>query len=416
MPDIPRAVVALAGARDHFQLPLALAEVDWLHKLVTDFYWPADRTWFSSSLGALLSGDAVSARFRRGLESTKVEISGRAMCAFALMKASPRLKLNRYKDRLLGRKAGQIARRDNAALFCYSTYASEAFKDSDSSRYRFLFQLHPHPATVKAILSEEAERMPWARSSLGAEYELSLPERDYRELCREPDLANGWVVASRYTALTLAEHGVPLEKIHIVPYGINHERFQKRLRPPPVEKSFTVLFLGSMIQRKGLSYLLEAVRMLKTKSIRVKLCGRGIIDRELLSHYRDLPIEVRVGLSSQELVHEIHQGDILVLPSLVEGFAHVILEAMSCGLPVMATSHTCAPDVIVNGMHGFIVPIRDSEAIAEKLAWAVSNRAELADMGEAASDQSRLFTWGRFRAGIRDAYKEMINARMICLE
>jgi glycosyltransferase involved in cell wall biosynthesis len=119
-------------------------------------------------------------------------------------------------------------------------------------------------------------------------------------------------------------------------------------------------------------------------------------------------MEIMIGLPQQELVRRMHEADIFVLPSLAEGFAHVILEAMSCGLPVIATPHTCAPDVIVDGKHGFIVPIRDSERIAERLAWAIDRRTELASMGEAAALQARLFTWERFRSGVRQAYRKMV--------
>jgi glycosyltransferase involved in cell wall biosynthesis len=163
-----------------------------------------------------------------------------------------------------------------------------------------------------------------------------------------------------------------------------------------------------MIQRKGLSYLLEAIRLLKTDRIRLLLCGRGHVDRQLLAEYDDLAIEIKTGLPRGQLVHNIHMGDIFVLPSLVEGFGHVILENMACGLPVMATDHTCAPDIIREGQHGFLVPIQSAEALAERLDWGMRNRTELAEMGRAAAVRAREFTWEKFRAGIVDAYKSML--------
>jgi glycosyltransferase involved in cell wall biosynthesis len=128
----------------------------------------------------------------------------------------------------------------------------------------------------------------------------------------------------------------------------------------------------------------------------------------LLAHYSDLNLSVKVGLSRERLVREIQQSDLFVLPSLVEGFAHVILEAMACGVPVLTTSHTCAPDVMSHGEHGFVVPIRDSQAIATHLAWSMDNRADLATMGEAAAMRAGEFTWERFRSGVRGAYRRML--------
>ncbi len=81
---------------------------------------------------------------------------------------------------------------------------------------------------------------------------------------------------------------------------------------------------------------------------------------------------------------------------------------MSCGVPVITTPSTCGPDVMEDGREGFIIPIRDSEALAAKLEWAVSNRRDLAEMGVAAGKAADKFTWPAFRQGIRNAYKAML--------
>lgn len=405
----PKAVVVLAGARDHYQLPLALQEGKSLHTLVTDMYWPADRKWLSLSLNSFLPEDKVAARFCSGLDSRRVRVSAGALCASAIMKATKTARLNRYKDKILSKEAKRIALRNQAPLFCYSYYASEAFKPSgEVPRHRFLFQLHPHPKAVRGILLEEMNRVPQAKSSLIMEHELSLREQDFNELASEPNRANGWVAASSYTARTLSDQGIAEDQIHVVPYGVDASTFTRRLRPPSATMPFTIVCVGSLIQRKGLSYLLDAVRLLGSRRIRVLLCGRGVVDRPLIHQYSDLNLELNLGLSRNDLVRQIHNADVFVLPSLAEGFAHVILEAMSCGLPIIATDHTCAPDVIMEGEQGFIVPIRDPKAIAEKLAWGIDHRSDLASMGEAAATHARLFTWERFRAGIRAAYKQML--------
>lgn len=405
----PKAVVVLAGARDHYQLPLALHEGGLLQALLTDMYWPADKTWFAHSAGRLMPADVIASRYCVGLDSRRVRVSGKALGAAALMKAGRTTRLNRYKDKVLSREARRLALDAGAALFCYSYYASEAFKATgEVPAYRFLFQLHPHPESVRAILREEIDRVPQARFSLLAEHELALSGKELDELASEPHLANGWVVASRFTAQTLIERGIPADKIRIVPYGVDHMTFARRATPPAAGQPFTVLYVGSLSQRKGVSYLLDAARLLKSQNLRVLLCGRGTVDARLIAAYSDIPVEVKIGLSRPALIREMQAADVFVLPSLAEGFAHVILEAMSCGLPVIATPHTCAPDVIEPGKHGFMVPLRDAEAIAERLAWGMGNRTELAAMGEAAATQARLFTWERFRAGVRDAYGKMI--------
>jgi glycosyltransferase involved in cell wall biosynthesis len=417
----PRAVVALAGARDHYQLPLGLEEGDLLETLVTDLYWPTDQKWFAPAK-ALLPERALEGRVCAGLPSSRVRTAPGAFAAAAMLQASRRLgafnrlpsavhRLNRTKDRLLGQTAGQLAARSHAALFCYSYYAYHAFhSQKNANEHRFLFQVHPHPQAVRQILLEELEAVPQARESLEREYELGLPEEDLAHLTMEPLLANGWVVASSYTAQTLAAYGIPRERVYVVPYGVDHRLFANRTAAPRPTTPFTVVFAGSMVQRKGLAYLLEAIRLLGARRIRVVLCGRGFVDASLLAEYDDLTLQIRQSLPGAELVRQMQSSDVFVLPSLAEGFGHVILEAMSCGVPVIATQHTCAPDVMLDGQQGFIVPIRDARAIAEKLAWGLDHRDELAAMGQAAAAQARRFTWARFRKGIRDAYTGMIAA------
>ena len=412
MPEkLPKAVVAFAGARDHYQLPLALSEADLLQTFVTDTYWPADRQVFMRSLGKVLPASAIGARFCAGIPSRRVSVPARAFVAAAGMQIKRDLNWNAHKDASLSERARQVATRTGSAIFTYSYYAFEAFREGENRPpHRFLFQVHPHPQSIRTILRDELELTPHGQFSLRAEHELSWPDKYFQRLSQEPTLANGWVVASTYTARTLSDNGIPNEKIHVVPYGVDTSAFSKRIHAPNSDQPFRVLFIGSLIQRKGLSYLLDAVRQLKSRNVKVMLCGRGVVDSELIQTYSDLDIEVKIGLPRDELVRLVHTCDVFVLPSLIEGFAHVIVEAMACGLPVITTENTCGPDVLTEGQDGFIVPIRDARAIAEKLEWGISHRDELAAMGERAADTAALFTWERFRQGIRQAYAQMFEA------
>jgi glycosyltransferase involved in cell wall biosynthesis len=416
--DIPKAIVVFAGARDNYQLAWALNESGLLESLVTDTYWPGDRGWLAEGLRLIYSSEGAVAiphwarkRYCTGLSSDRVTVSGRALLSVLAMRLIPRQSLQIQRDRQLSRLAKSLALKRNAALFCYSYYAHEAFRPSAQRRnLRFLFQVHPHPLSVRALLSDELERAPIARASLMAEPDLGLPEERYEELVEEPHLANGWVVASSYTRQSLVEHGLPAERVHVVPYGVDTNVFHRRQKPSGTTGPCKVIFVGSLTQRKGLMYLLEAVRALKTRQLHLTLCGRGFVDYPLLDAYSDLNADIRINLPTSELVEEVKESHIFVFPSLVEGFGHVVLQAMSCGAPVIATDHTCAPDVMRDGEHGFIVPIRDAQAISEKLAWGLDHRSDLAGMGQAAAARAGLFTWERFREGIRDAYVSMVAA------
>ncbi len=408
---LPKAVVTHAGRRDSYQLALALDEGQLLESLITDFYWnPA----IYSVLKTVLPHRGVPERICRDLDPRRVHLAPKAVLADVAMKLIRGKDWHGYKDAALGDAARRQAIETHSALFSYSYYAHSAFRRADTElEYRFLFQLHPHPKSVQEVLAEEMERTPLARASLLMEAEMSLPPQAFELMAEEAQLANGWVAASRYTAQTLAAHGVPEGKIHVVPYGVSLTQFPPRVRPPAQDEPFTVIYVGSLIQRKGLSYLLDAVRALQKTGAKVRLIlrGRGGVDRNLLAHYSDIDFDLKLSVPLSELVRDLHRSDVFVLPSLTEGFAQVILEAMACGLPVITTANTCAPDVITDGMQGFILPIRDSGAITEKLVWGMEHRDALAEMGRQAAERAGFFSLERFRSGVRDAYRAMIESR-----
>ena len=406
---LPKAVVTHSGRRDSYQLALALDEGGLLESLITDSYWnPAAY----SLLKTVFPHRGIPERFCPGLDPRHVHSSLKATLIEIMAKLGPGRKLNPMKDIALGSAARRRAIATQSALFSYSYYASSAFRRNDLEiDHRFLFQLHPHPLSVRTLLMEEIERTPAARASLSGEAEMSLPAEAFDQMAQEAALANGWVAASRYTAQTLAEHGIPADKIHVVPYGVDLQSFPPRRQPPSQDEPFTIIYVGILIQRKGLSYLLDAVRALKSQNVRLLLRGRGGIDQELLKSYSDIDYDLKLGLPLAELVRDIQRSDVFVLPSLAEGFAQVILEAMACGVPVVTTANTCAPDIITEGVQGFMVPIRDPQAIEEKLVWGLDHRDALAEMGRQAAQQAGIFTLERFRSEIRMAYQSMIESR-----
>jgi len=148
-------------------------------------------------------------------------------------------------------------------------------------------------------------------------------------------------------------------------------------------------------QRKGLSYLFDACRQVRS-AVELTVIGRkpaetcAVLDREL-ARVRWIP-----SCSHQEILRQMAAHDLLVFPSLFEGFGLVLLEALAMGLPVITTPHTAGPDLIRDGVEGFIVPIRDSIAIARCLELLHLEPARLAEMSEHARRRAGDFSWGNY--------------------
>jgi glycosyltransferase involved in cell wall biosynthesis len=400
-----KAVVVHGGARDSYQLALALSEAGLLDSLITDLFWPTDRTW-ANLLAGMLPPSVRALLLQRncgGLPFEEVRL-----CLFnglrcLLLEKMPHVPFSlrrrsiRAADAALGRAAGKRAAKAQAGLVSYSYFGFDAIRQY--GRPAMLFQVHPHPATVRRILYRELEDHPDCADSLRQEWELALPEKDYQHLVSETKMASYYLTASTFTRNSLIEHGTPASSIAVVPYGVDLEKFHpsRESVATKVDSRLHLLFVGRINQRKGIKYLLNALKLLNTKEVRLTICGRVVDDLDLFRPFAS-QVEVRPSVSASELVAAYQTADLFVFPSVAEGFGQVLLEAMSCGLPILSTTHTAAPDLIEDGIEGFIVEPRRADLLAEHMAWACDHRSDLASMGRRARLRAERFTWSRFRA------------------
>jgi glycosyltransferase involved in cell wall biosynthesis len=110
-----------------------------------------------------------------------------------------------------------------------------------------------------------------------------------------------------------------------------------------------------------------------------------------------------------EVLRLMRTCDVFVLPSIVEGRALVIQEAMSQGLPILITANTGAEDLVETGRTGFLVPIRSPEAIAERLAWFADHRRETREMGGIARAKAAGYTWAGYGAAVAGAVEQHLS-------
>lgn len=177
--------------------------------------------------------------------------------------------------------------------------------------------------------------------------------------------ADAITVPSSFARRSFEKEGVPAEKLRVIPYGVDLQRFSPGTPP---DNAFEVLFVGQVSFRKGVPYLLDGFRRLRHPRKRLTLVG-AVLPEIADTLRRFLGPETRVlGPQPREVVREtMRSSHVLVLPSIEDGFGLVLAEAMACGCAVIASEHTGGPDLIADGREGFIVPIRDSQIIADRL-------------------------------------------------
>jgi len=276
------------------------------------------------------------------------------------------------------------------AVYAYEDGALETFR---AAKKRGLACIYDLPIgfyrAAQRLFAEERELMPEFAASLTGLRDS--PEKLARKQ-EESELADRIVACSPFVAETLAENGIPAQKIAPVQFGV---AASSELPPhPPLSpgEPLKVLFVGRIGQRKGIGYLLKALESFRPTELRLTLLGAIDGPPEILQPYASR-FDYLPPRPQAEVFQIMAQHDLLVLPSLFEGQALVILEAMKCGLPVLITPNTGAAHLVEEGRNGFVVPIRSPERLAERLAWCLENRDRLRAMGEAARATADLLTW-----------------------
>jgi glycosyltransferase involved in cell wall biosynthesis len=202
------------------------------------------------------------------------------------------------------------------------------------------------------------------------------------------NLTDVFIVPSHFVTKSLAEFGVDKTKYHIVHKGVADSWFQVKNTP----KRGRILFVGSAELRKGIHILGMAARMLSHRNYEFRVVGRasGPVRRHEITQRLDF-----VGHVPRAYIQQEYSGaDILVLPTLAEGSAEVTYEALAVGLPVITTE--AAGSVVRDGIEGFIVPERGTEALAARIEELVEDRALRERMANAAKERAKDYTWDKY--------------------
>ena len=289
------------------------------------------------------------------------------------------------------------------------TYEDGALKTLMAAKELNLRRIYDLPIaywqTLRQLLAEEAERLPGWKITLGGG--VSDSEAKLNRKTQELELAEVVICPSQFVARSLPETARSRKKIVVAPFGSPPISPCKNGVPAAGGKKLRILFAGSMSQRKGLGDLFAAMRLLNRNDVELVIMGtpQAPMDfyRKEFGGFIHEP-----NRPHAEVLELMGSCDVLCLPSIVEGKALVMQEAMSQGLPLIITPNTGGEDLIDEGAAGFLVPIRRADQIAEKIAWFAENRSAIPTMSQAAQAKARQLTW--------DAYGETIASAIRTLD
>jgi glycosyltransferase involved in cell wall biosynthesis len=286
-------------------------------------------------------------------------------------------------------------------VYGYDTSSAEAFRVARDHGLR-------------TVLDQSGSAWPYVRRALEAEVEvypdfargplrrtLHAARLNEERYLTELQLADMVLVGCSFAASTLPSGMGPETGPRVVPYGAN---LPPEAAPSPGGSSrgpVRLLYAGAISAPKGVHYLLEAVRLLASRNIRVDFVGRLDLDPRVFEPYREWVRHIP-HVPRHELERLYAAADAFVFPALTEGFGIVLIEAAAAGLPIIAATSTGAPELIGESGCGFLVPPRDPEALAERIEYVATHPQERTEMGRLARERARLFTWAAYRRRLRD--------------
>jgi glycosyltransferase involved in cell wall biosynthesis len=234
------------------------------------------------------------------------------------------------------------------------------------------------------IFSDEKNKFP--------EWKLSTfirSKKYYSRVYKEWELADKIIVNSLWTKNMIVNQGACEKKVHIIPLVQEENSYLVESKSINLKCPIKVLYVGSIVLRKGIQYLLEASKRLSDKKFEFHIIGSSNLSHSKLRlMYPNVIFHEHIPYS--EVTQFYKDSDVLVFPSLSDGFGSVQVEAMSYGLPVIAST-SCA-DVVEHGNSGFLIPPNNSIEIEKHLCLLENNREFLQQMKFNAKKRSKDFS------------------------
>jgi glycosyltransferase involved in cell wall biosynthesis len=312
-------------------------------------------------------------------------------------------------DKAVANRLQRVAKkRQITAVYGYEDGALNTFKKAKELGLKCIYDLPiAYWETARKLMLEEAARLPaWAHTLAGG---ITDSEEKLERKKQELELADIIVGPGEFVKQSLPEWA-KTKPVIMTPFGSpdREKGLPRNIYSRKNNAKLRVLFVGSLSQRKGLGDLFAAMKLLKRSDIELVVMGSlvGSMDfyRQQLPEFTYMP-----NRPHSEVLALMRSCDVFCLPSIVEGRALVMQEAMSQGLPLIITRNTGGSDLIKEGYTGFLVPIRSPEGIAAKLNWFLENRSIIPAMGRMAQRYAAEYTWEGYGANVVSGLSNFFN-------
>jgi len=302
----------------------------------------------------------------------------------------------------IDRLSERPARASDLFLFYSGAGLHTATRLQSTGVVRVVEAVNTHVLVQERLMREEHRR-------LGLPFQPFHP-REVARRTEEYARADAILCPSHFVKKSFVAEGFPGDRVFVVPYGLSLQDTSPQ--PSRQEDAFRVLYVGQIAVRKGLRYLFDAFNRLHHPNKELLIVGPQTKQTGIEGIRPPKGTRFLGELKADKLARAYLDSSVFVLPTVEEGLALVIGEALSFGLPVITTANSGGADLFKDGQEGFLVPIRSSEAIADKLQELADNPGLREKMSDAARVRSReLRGWESTGERLIEALKCMIQAK-----
>jgi glycosyltransferase involved in cell wall biosynthesis len=394
----PQFVVAQLGARMHYAVPRILQSAGLLDHFYTDFAavqpWMALLRVLRTGNGANNGLSRMAARLPHGIPAGKIThwplfaieyyVRQRRATTPAQLTAAFHWAGIEFCRRVLRHGVGEAS-----AVYTYNSAGLELLEHARERGLLRVMEQTIAPISVEdRLMTEEHSAWPgWgiSREAYPARVAFAARERN------EWQCADLIVCGSEFVRRGIAGCGGPAARCVVVPYGVDAPPLGK-LRLRQRQGRLHVLVAGEIGLRKGAPYVLETARATKGLA-EIWWCGRVGVPPPVVLELRE-HVGLRGVITRPEMEEHYAWADVFLLPSICEGSATSCYEALAAGLPVITTEN--AGSVVRDGIEGFIVPLRDSSAIVDRLERLHGDRELMDRMSRAARERASEFTLAKY--------------------
>jgi len=401
-----------SGVQHILQPALALQDLELLEQFYTSFFPKKDYKRLIAFLNNKTISKFFSLRSSENLEIDKIvnipkyELVETALKLIVGKNKFSTSTLPHWRDRKFAQSVAKKIDPDCIGVYGFPNNVLESFRRV-SKGLKIIEQPIGYNRAAIGLFKEEKSLFPqFADSITFNDGNVKYLERIDEEIY----LADLILVPSQFVKKTFVDYGFDERKFKINQYGAWLAPTEKIKVNEEKKDPLTLLFVGQLSQRKGIKYLLDSVKEMKKNHLDIKMIivgkvyGRG----KWFSEYRDYIDEYFPSVPRSQ-IHEIYKkADVFVLPSLFEGSALVVYEALAFGLPCIVTENT-GSDAIVEKVNGFVIPIRESQIIVEIINYLDKNREVLTQMKQNALNTSYNLSWENYRNRLKAIISDKIS-------